>query len=176
MNPNIDMFYFLNNSLKNPIFDAIMPGLSNIGGFVSLLAICLIAIAAAKYLKRDRYLEIAKMCLYALILAGVIAAALKLAFHSPRPYVVLDHVRQLTTPTEPNSFPSGHTASTMSIVTVLIWKLRENRLIVVLLAVFAFLIGFSRTYVGMHYPLDVCVGAVVGIVGGVVVLRLKKDN
>jgi len=43
-----------------------------------------------------------------LLLAGIIAACLKLTFHSPRPFTVLEHARQLTVPTEPDSFPSGH--------------------------------------------------------------------
>lgn len=175
MNINIDLFYLINNGLQNPFFDAVMPGLSDVGGFVGLLALCILAILLAKYLKKDNYLKIAKTCLYALVLAGIIAGCLKLAFHSPRPFTVLDHVRQLTIPTEPNSFPSGHTASTLSIITVLVWMLRENKTLVILLLMFAFLVGFSRIYVGVHYPLDVLTGAAVGIISGVVVLKVKKS-
>ena len=174
MSLNIDAFYFINNNLQNPVFDAIMPGLSNIGGFASLLALCILAIILAKYFKKDKWLEIAKLCLYALVLSGVIAACLKLAFHSPRPFTVLSNVHQLTVPSEPNSFPSGHTSSTLSIITVLVWKLRENKPLVCLLVIFAFLVSFSRIYVGVHFPFDVLTGAVVGVLSGVVVLKLKK--
>ena len=174
MSLNIDVFYFINSGLKNPLFDAIMPALSNMGGFVTLLALCILAIILTRHFKKDRYLEIAKLCLYSLLLAGIIAACLKLAFQSPRPSLVLSNVHQLTIPSEPNSFPSGHTASTLSVITVLVWKLRENKLLVCLLAVFAFLISFSRIYVGVHFPFDVLVGGVVGILSGAVVLKLKK--
>ena len=174
MSLNIDAFYFINNNLQNPVFDAIMPGLSNIGGFASLLALCILAIILAKYFKKDKWLEIAKLCLYALVLSGAIAACLKLAFHSPRPFTVLSNVHQLTVPSEPNSFPSGHTSSTLSIITVLVWKLRENKLLICLLVLFAFLVSFSRIYVGVHFPFDVLTGAVVGVLSGVVVLKLKK--
>ena len=171
MNLNVDLFYLINNNMANPVFDAIMPVLSNFGGFVTLLAICIAAILILKYLKKDEYLKIAKLCLCALLLAGIIAACLKLTFHSPRPFTVLEHVRQLTVPSEPNSFPSGHTASTLSIITVLVWKLRENKAVVALLVIFSVLIGFSRIYCGVHYPFDVAVGAIVGVVSGVVVLK-----
>ncbi len=174
MSLNIDLFYFINNGFANPVFDMIMPHLSDCGGFVSLLVICVLAILVLRHYKRQKYLEIAKMCLYALVLSGIIAACLKLAYHSPRPFTVLENVRQLTIPTEPNSFPSGHTSSTFSVVSVLVWTLRENKAIVCLLALFAFLVGFSRIYVGVHYPFDVLVGAVVGVVSGVVVLKLKS--
>lgn len=173
MNFNIDLFYFINNNLQNPLFDMIMPHLTDCGGFLTLLAICILAILILRHYKKEKYLEIAKLCLYALILSGIIAAGLKLLYQSPRPFTVLENVRQLTVPSEPNSFPSGHSSSTFSVVTVLIWKLRENRTVVALLVVFAFLIAFSRVYIGVHYPFDVFVGAIVGIASGVVVLKLK---
>ena len=151
-----------------------MPHISDCGGFVTLLVICVLAILVLRHYKRQRYLEIAKMCLYALVLSGVIAACLKLAYHSPRPFTVLENVRQLTIPTEPNSFPSGHTSSTFSVVSVLVWTLRENKAVVCLLVLFAFLLAFSRIYVGVHYPFDVLVGAIVGVSSGAVVLKLKS--
>lgn len=174
MNLNIDFFYFINNGMQNPFFDAIMPTFSNAGSFLSILVLCILAIIVCKYSKRDEYLEIAKLCLYALVLSGAIVGCLKLAYQSPRPFTVLSHVRQLTVPSEPNSFPSGHTSSTLTVVTVLVWKLRQNKIIVALLILFAFLIGFSRIYVGVHYPLDVLTGAAVGIMSAVVVMLVKK--
>lgn len=175
MSLNIDAFYFINNNLQNPLFDWIMPWLSNAGGFVTLLGLCVLAVIVTKYFKKDKCFEIAKLCLFSLVLAGIITACLKLTFHSPRPSLVLENVRQLTIPTEPNSFPSGHTASTLSVVTVLVWKLRKNKVLAFLLVLFAFLIGFSRIYVGMHFPFDVLTGAAIGILSGVVVLYVKKQ-
>lgn len=174
MSLNIDLFYLINNGFANPAFDVIMPHISDCGGFVTLLVICILAILVLRHYKRQRYLEIAKMCLYALVLSGLIAACLKLAYHSPRPFTVLENVRQLTIPTEPNSFPSGHTSSTFSVVSVLVWTLRENKAVVCLLVLFAFLLAFSRIYVGVHYPFDVLVGAIVGVSSGAVVLKLKS--
>lgn len=174
MSLNIDIFYFINHDLQNPLFDAVMPGLSNIGGFVSLLALCILAIIIARHLEKDKCLKIAKLCLYALVLSGIIAACLKLLIHSPRPFDVMSNVHQLTVPSEPNSFPSGHASSTLSVTTVLVWKLRQKKPLVCLLVLFAFLICFSRIYIGVHFPFDVVTGAVIGIISGVIVLRLKK--
>lgn len=173
MNFNIDLFYLINIGMQNPIFDAVMPVFTNVGSFLSILVLCVLVIIVCRYFKKQEYLEIAKLCLYSLILSAVIAGCLKLAFQSPRPFTVLANVRQLAVPTEPNSFPSGHTSSTFAVVSVLVWKLRQNRILVVLLALFAFLIGFSRIYTGLHYPLDVLTGAAVGIVSAAVVLAVK---
>ena len=174
MNLNIDLFYLINNSMQNPFLDALMPAFSNAGSFAIMLALCILAVIAARHFKKDEYYEIAKLCLYALILSALIAGCLKLCFHSPRPYLVLDHVRQLAVPTEPNSFPSGHASSTFSVVTVLVWKLRQNKTVAALLMLFALMIAFSRIYIGMHYPFDVLTGAIVGIASGVIVLEAKK--
>ena len=67
----------------------------------------------------------------------------------------------LVTEKDPNSFPSGHTcaafAASMIWVRTLPWS--WGRTCGVVLAV---LMGLSRLYVGVHYPSDVLVGAVIG--------------
>lgn len=77
-----------------------------------------------------------------------------------RPWTVLPIV-PLVTEKDPNSFPSGHTcaafAASMIWVRTLPWS--WGRTCGVVLAV---LMGLSRLYVGVHYPSDVLVGAVIG--------------
>lgn len=173
MNLNLDGLYLINNGLSNPVFDFIMPHLTDLGGFATLLVLLIILILVFRHYKKEKYLKIAKLCLYALVLSGVIAAVLKLAIQHPRPYVVLSNIHQLVTPTEPNSFPSGHTSSSFSVVTVLSYVFREKKWLVCILIFLSIMIAFSRIYCGMHYPLDLIVGAAVGIISGIVVLKVK---
>lgn len=173
MNANTDLFYFINNSLANPVFDAVMPYLTNLGGFATLVCLSLIAILVCRHYKKERYLRIAKLCLMALLLSGAVVAALKLCFHEPRPYTVLGHARQLVVPSEPNSFPSGHTSSAFSVVTVLASELQEHKKTVTALIALCILIAFSRIYCGMHYPLDIAAGAAAGMASAAVVLKVK---
>lgn len=173
MNLNTEIFYFINNNLSNPVFDLIMPFLTNLGSFFVILIICIITILICRHYNKERYLKISKMCLYALLLSGGIVLCLKFGIVESRPFETLSHVNQLVAPSEPNSFPSGHTSSTFSVVTVLVHEFRQKKLLVIPLIIFALLIGFSRVYCGLHYPLDVVVGAMVGIVSGVIILKVK---
>ena len=173
MNLNTEIFYLINNDLSNPIFDLIMPPFTNLGGFVGLLILCIMAILICKHYNKEDYLKISKLCLYALLLSAGIALCLKLCVIEDRPFTTLTHVRQLVVPIEPNSFPSGHTSSTFSVVTILVHEFWQNRLLVSILIIFSILLAFSRVYCGVHYPLDVVVGALVGIASGILVLKVK---
>ncbi len=61
------------------------------------------------------------------------------------------------------SFPSGHTSSAFTFAMAITLVLKKKS-VAIPAFVFAFLMGFSRIYVGVHYPTDVIVGAFVGIV------------
>ena len=67
----------------------------------------------------------------------------------------------LVTEKDPNSFPSGHTCAAFAAglcwARALPW--RWGRIAAVVTAV---CMGLSRLYVGVHYPTDVLVGAVIG--------------
>lgn len=63
------------------------------------------------------------------------------------------------------SFPSGHTTTTFAIAVFLVWALRGSALGWGIVG-WAVLVGLSRIYVGVHYPLDIVAGAALGAIGG----------
>ena len=75
---------------------------------------------------------------------------------------------------DPMSFPSGHTTSTCAVLFALIFKYK-NKLLTIVLAICCFLVGFSRIYVGVHYPLDILAGAIVGISSAYLVYRYWEE-
>ena len=75
-----------------------------------------------------------------------------------RPYLIFTNI-QVRKPLFDCSFPSGHTTAGYALATM--FALDFPFLSFPLLTL-ATLVGFSRTYLGFHYPLDVFMGAVVG--------------
>lgn len=78
----------------------------------------------------------------------------------PRPFVALRNVHQLiVNPLTDKSFPSDHASSAFALaVTTCFFMPRLG----VALLVMAALVAFGRVFVGVHYPLDVFAGALIG--------------
>ena len=111
-----------------------------------------------------------------MLFSALIVFCLKNLINEPRPFATLDNVNLLITENDPCSFPSGHSASTLSVVTFFIMNMKDlvkkHYLIVdIALVVFAAVIPFSRIYVGVHYPFDVLAGVIIGIFCALVVNR-----
>jgi undecaprenyl-diphosphatase len=91
----------------------------------------------------------------------VVEQPIKKTFRRRRPFIEI--VRALVVGKKPGSwsFPSGHTASSFAAAWVLstVWPRRAPWFLALASAV-----GFSRVYVGAHYPGDVTSGALIGAV------------
>lgn len=87
-----------------------------------------------------------------------------------RPFTELQSVTVLVQEPLSSSFPSGHSATAFACATVLAYKKKFGFLFYPL-AVF---IVYSRIYVGVHYPLDVVAGLLIGLTMAFAVLKNEK--
>lgn len=65
-------------------------------------------------------------------------------------------------------FVSSHAANCFTLLTFLFLLVKsKNKLLLLLLALWAILVSYSRIYLGVHYPGDVLCGALLGILLGI---------
>jgi membrane-associated phospholipid phosphatase len=103
--------------------------------------------------------------------AWALANLAKAIADRPRPYEVVADAVLRQQPAHGTSFPSSHTAVTVVVVIALVPFL--PRALAWAATAYAVLVGWSRVYLGVHYPLDILGGAGIGIaVGGAILLLL----
>mgnify|MGYP001791300016 CR=1 FL=1 len=72
------------------------------------------------------------------------------------------------------SFWSGHASLSTTFVTLIILLLRKYYKFIYLLVLFPLIFGYSRIYLGVHYPLDVFSGYLSGIILGTCFYKVHK--
>jgi len=150
---------------------------TNLGDGLFSLLIVLILMVRKK-------ITTASLIFAAYLFSGLLAQIAKNIYHAPRPATLFvsgsyRYFIQGITHVGYSSFPSGHTASAFALATIFaILDPGKYRGIIYLLAACA--IGYSRIYLGQHFPADVFGGALLGFFSAVLVylvfMRLKNRN
>ncbi|MDD3072354.1 MAG: phosphatase PAP2 family protein [Candidatus Pacebacteria bacterium] len=108
----------------------------------------------------------------------VITTVIRNFYYKDRPFVVLD-IFPLIEHAKTASFPSGHAAFFFGLGTAVFLK---NKKMGIFFLAGAFLISLSRIYAGIHWPFDIIMGAIVGILSAFIILKIenycfsKKEN
>ena len=153
-------FLLINGTFHHPLLDLLMPLLSDKRLGLWLAAVCVPALAL-RYGRRAWAL--AGLAVLAVAVTDLGASAIKHAVERTRPCHVLEGVRLLSGCTRSFALPSNHAANLAAITGVLWLGAGRWRWVVLLLAAS---VGYSRVYLGVHYPIDVLVGALWGGVVG----------
>lgn len=96
--------------------------------------------------------------------AFVVLSVVRDRINAPRPYEVLDIQPLIHKETRGHSMPSRHVFCMFLIAVTFLWSFPPMG---VLLAVFGVILAATRVVAGVHFPRDVVVGALCGIVAGV---------
>jgi undecaprenyl-diphosphatase len=100
------------------------------------------------------------LTLIAIVLADWSAMGIKALVDRPRPPLRYAEPKTLVPLPHDASFPSGHAATSFAAATMLSFAFPR---FAPYLFVLATAVAFSRVYVGVHYPLDVIGGALLGV-------------
>ncbi len=162
-------FLWINNEWSTHLFDLFF------GGFITWFgnaAVVIVLVSLFFALKGREYLrEHLVWFLLAMALAGLCVYALKEAIARPRPLTEFApqikagvvHVNVLGEHLKYRSFPSGDAQTAFTAATYLSLLVRGWSPLFFALAL---AVGISRIYMGVHFPLDVLAGALLGAIWG----------
>jgi len=170
---NKKLFLFINSLTgKNIVFDNISIFLAE---YLIYILIFTFLFYFGKQIWRDRKIEIREFVIYfsASVSAWVFSKIIKKMIYAERPFYffkieTLEKHKQVF-----DSFPSGHTTLAFALATSVYLY---NKKIGFLFFILAFGVAFGRILVGVHYPLDVFVGAILGIIVAVLIGGLLKKK
>lgn len=170
---DVGIFRFLNGTIQNPIFDILMPFLTDLNKQPVVLIMVAVALVWLSIQGGATGRMAATLLVVTIVFSDQLNSSLiKHLFDRLRPCHVLENVHLLVSCGSGYSFPSSHAVNNVAGATVLAFYYPKWTWA---FASFAGLVAFSRIYVGVHYPSDVFAGAVVGFGCGWIVLTIVRQ-
>jgi undecaprenyl-diphosphatase len=141
---------------STPVLDQVVPWLTYLGSHFAVILFIILTWILTKQKKVLRRL----LLLYGI--QSVVIYGLKFLVNRERPLFFLEMASKLSKgPGEilDPSFPSAHAAFSFMMATLLAHRFPRYRIVFYITAAF---IGWTRIYLGVHYPTDVIAGALLG--------------
>ena len=182
---DLSLFYFINTNLSNTIFNYIFVFFhdyhENIGFVLPVLSLWIFHI----FKDKKNRISLIVLIPLSILITDQIGSNIKNLELRQRPYMTIDQNKMnllvkakkgenglyKNTKSSKKSFPSNHSANIWTLSFILGYIYKNKRKYFVTLAV---LISISRVYIGVHYPLDIIIGAGIGLVVGLLLIKTSE--
>jgi undecaprenyl-diphosphatase len=168
------IFLELNSSFRNPFVDQLMMFLSTTYAWIPLYLILLYLLI--KNFKKQTWLILVAIALTILLADQITSSIMKPFFERLRPSHEPSLAEQVFIVNKYRGgrfgFASSHAANTFGIATLMWMVLKIYRPWIGLLFLWTLLVGYTRIYLGVHYPGDILAGYLVGFVCAIVAYLL----
>lgn len=160
----LSVLHFI-QSLRSDLFDHLMLLISSLGNFGAIwIALAALLLILSGFRRSGLAVSIALAIDFV-----VVNLILKPLVGRERPCDINVPEDMLLACLSDHSFPSGHTAAAFSAAVALILCHKKVGIFALILA---FMMGFSRLYLFVHYPSDVIAGALLGTLFGLIGFQL----
>ncbi|MCT4509619.1 MAG: phosphatase PAP2 family protein [Tepidibacter sp.] len=171
LNIDLEILNYIQSSIGNTAIDKLMVFMTMLGNKgIIWIAISLFLIINKKTRK------VGIMAITVFIITGILGEGLiKPLVKRARPFVNYPSFNLIIKAPLTYSFPSGHTALSFAVASILLKEFKKYGVIFLILAI---LIAFSRVYLFVHYPSDVIVGIIMGVMCAWITSKIfnKKEN
>lgn len=153
-------------NFKSPLMDKIMTTITALGN-MGIFWILLILI----FLSSKEYKKLGKLMLICLLVNSIIVnLIIKPAVGRVRPFEIVNGIKLLVLKPQDPSFPSGHSAISFCMLTVILF-FSKSKPLKIISSVLSILIAFSRLYLYVHFPSDVFCGIIIGVFTAILTLK-----
>lgn len=164
MNNNI-FYFFYNLTHQSTFFDKVVIFTADIFPYIVIVLAGIFLIFYHKVFYTENPIKIfiqkwkeISFVFFSSVLAWFFAYILKFLFHTPRPFNMFPEITSLFRETG-YAFPSGHATFFMALAMALFFLDKKAGYIFIF---FAVLIGIARIIAGVHFPIDILGGFVLG--------------
>lgn len=173
-----DLFFAINHGLSNGFFDWLMPILRD--RYTWVLLYLFIIVFSIKYYGKQGVILILFLLMSFGLADFISASVIKPSVQRIRPcneIEIKSKVNNLVDCGTGYSFPSSHASNHFAIAVFLIMMFYHKwKVILPVGLLWAASIGFAQIYVGVHYPIDIITGSLLGSIIGIGMSKILLTN